>query len=68
MRGMEQLDLLREIDCFLAERKMSDSYFGKLACGNTEVVKRLRGDGSVTLKTAKRIRAFIAEREKERAQ
>jgi hypothetical protein len=68
MRGMEQNDLLREIDGFLAERKMSDSYFGKLACGNTEVVKRLRGDGSVTLKTAQRIRAFISTKRQERAQ
>lgn len=51
--------LLTEIDAFLAKSGMSESYFGKRATGNSELVKRLRDNGTVTLKTAGRVRDFI---------
>lgn len=55
-------DLLTEIHAFLAETGMGRSYFGKAACGNSEVVDRLERGKTVTLATAGKIRAFISER------
>jgi hypothetical protein len=55
-------DLLSEIRTFLARTGMGPSYFGDLACGNTELVRRLESGGSVTLRTAEKIRAFMAAR------
>lgn len=57
-------DLLTEIREFLAESGMGPTYFGKLATGNAELVRRLEAGRTVTLVTADRIRAFIAERRK----
>lgn len=54
-------DLLFEIREFLSRSGISASYFGKLACNNTDVVKRLEGGKTVTLTTAARCRQFIAE-------
>ncbi len=62
MRAMEK-ELLNEIDQFLAASGMKASYFGKAACGNSELIARLRDGKTVTLATVSRIRAFIAERE-----
>ena len=56
-------DLLNEIETFLARSKLGSSYFGKAACGNSEVVERLRNGGTVTLVTAQKIRDFINSRE-----
>ena len=58
---MEKL-LLDEIKQFLTRTGMGPSYFGDLACGNTELVRRLESGGSVTLRTAEKIRAFMAAR------
>ena len=55
-------DLLTDIQAFLDETGMGPSYFGKAACGNSEVVDRLINGGTVTLVTADRIRNFINER------
>ena len=55
-------DLLSEIRTFLARTGMGPSYFGDIACGNTELVRRLESGGSVTLRTAEKIRAFMAAR------
>lgn len=55
-------DLLNEIRDFLTESRMGPTYFGKLACGIPEVVPRLEAGRTVTLETAKKIRAFIKER------
>lgn len=56
-------ELLSEIDRFLASSGMSASYFGKAACGNSELIARLRDGKTVTLTTVSRVRNFIAERE-----
>lgn len=52
-------DLLTDIRSFLTKSGMGPSYFGKVACGNSEVVDRLEAGGTVTLVTAERIREFI---------
>lgn len=60
--------LLREIERFIASTGMGPTYFGKLAVGNPMLVKRLRQGQRVTLETAERVRAFIAERTTEPAE
>jgi hypothetical protein len=57
---MEQ-ELLQEIRNFLKSSKMGPSYFGKRACGNSEVIARLESGKTVTLRTSVRIRTFISE-------
>jgi hypothetical protein len=54
--------LLREIRTFLAEYRMSPSYFGKAAVGNSEMVGRLEAGNTVTLRTAEKARRFMASR------
>ena len=61
MRRMDT-ELLAEIREFLSSTDMGRSYFGKLACGNSEVVSRLEEGKTVTLATAEKIRSFIASR------
>lgn len=53
-------DLLREIDAFIGRTGMGEAYFGKLACRNSELVRRLRSGGRVWPETAKAVREFIA--------
>jgi hypothetical protein len=55
-------DLLSEIRNFLRLSGMGPSYFGKASCGNSELVSRLERGATITLRTAEKIRAFIAER------
>lgn len=57
--------LLEEIDGFLAESGMGQSYFGKKAVGNSEIVQRLRDNRRCWPDTEERIRVFIsAERQR----
>lgn len=55
-------DLLSEIRAFLARTGMGPSYFGKVACGNSELVERLQAGKTVTLVTADRVRQYMAEK------
>jgi hypothetical protein len=57
---MEQ-ELLQEIREFLKSSGMGPSYFGKLACGNSEIIARLESGGTVTVRSLVRIRTFISE-------
>ena len=59
---MEQ-QLLTEIRDFLKSSKMGPSYFGKMACGNSEVIRRLENGGTVTVRSLVRIRTFMNEYE-----
>ena len=52
--------ILPEIDAFLKETGMAETYFGKRAAGNSELVARLRDGGSVHFKTEAKIRKFMA--------
>ena len=54
--------ILEEIDAFLAEVPMGESYFGKRAVGNSEIVARLRGGGRIWPETIDRLRAFMGAR------
>ena len=60
--------LLADIDAFLSETGMGESYFGKAAVGNSEVVSRLRSGGRVWPETETRLRSFIAARKDQAAQ
>lgn len=57
-----ETDLLTEIRAFLNESKIGRSYFGKAACGNSELVERLEAGRRVWPDTEQKVRAFIAER------
>lgn len=58
------ITLLREIETFLAETGMGESYFGKAAAGNSELVPRLRSNGRVWPETAAKVRSFMKTRRK----
>ena len=53
--------LLKAVEDFLSQSGMGASYFGKVAVGNSELVKRLRAGGRVLVDTDRDVRAFIAE-------
>jgi hypothetical protein len=54
--------LLSEIEDFLSRVKMGESYFGKAACGNSELITRLRNGGRVWPETEQRVRDFMSSR------
>ncbi len=54
--------LLSEIRNFLSETGMGRSYFGKISCGNSELVERLEEGKTVTLVTAEKVTSFIRSR------
>ncbi len=54
-------DLLSDIETFLAEFGVSPTKFGLAAINDGHLVKNLRGGASVTLRTADKVRAYMAE-------
>ncbi len=52
-------DVLREISDFCRDAQLAESTFGRLAVNDGKLVSRLREGGSVTLKTAARLRTFM---------
>jgi phosphopantothenoylcysteine decarboxylase / phosphopantothenate---cysteine ligase len=52
--------LLTEIEGFLADSGVSPTKFGLAAVNDGHLVKNLRGGASVTLKTADKVRAYMA--------
>jgi hypothetical protein len=62
MGGMAQtpLTLLQEIEGFLSETGMGETYFGKKSAGNSELVARLRDGRRVWPETEIKIRSFMA--------
>lgn len=54
--------LLRDIERFLDESGMAETYFGKRAVGNSELVSRLRGGGRIWPETEEKARAFMKVR------
>ena len=59
--------LLDEIREFIKSSGMGPSYFGTLACGNSNLLRNLESGKTVTLRTAERVRTFMNSR-KEAAQ
>lgn len=55
-------ELLTDIRSFLEQSGMGPSYFGKVACGNSELVERLESGRRVWPETEEKVRTFIAER------
>ena len=51
--------ILPEIESFLSETGMGESYFGKKAVGNSELVDRLRNGRRIWPDTEDRVRDFI---------
>jgi hypothetical protein len=60
MTSETHMRLIDEIEQYLASSGMGEAYFGRRACGNTEVVKRLRSGRDVRTGTADALRAFMA--------
>lgn len=58
----EPPSLLADIDAFLEASQMGESYFGKAAASNSELVPRLRAGGRCWPETQEKVRAFIRER------
>lgn len=54
-------DLLTDIRSFLAETGMGRSYFGKAACGNSELVARLEKGRRVWPETEVKVRVFMRQ-------
>lgn len=54
--------LIRDIDTFLEETGMSESYLGKKGVGNSEIVPRLRRGGRIWPETEARLRSFMLMR------
>ncbi|MEY1555301.1 hypothetical protein AB3Y40_06665 [Yoonia sp. R2331] len=54
-----QTTLIDAVETFLAESGMGETYFGKLAARNSELVKRLRSGGRVWPETEAEVRDFI---------
>jgi len=59
MANISSQKLLTEIREFLEETRMGPSYFGKVAVGNSELVKRLEEGRSILTNTEARARAFM---------
>lgn len=57
---MSKPDLLKDIEDFLSRTGMGETYFGKRAARNSELVARLRNGGRVWPETEKAVRSFIA--------
>lgn len=55
-------ELISEIEAFLAESGMGETYFGKAAAKNSELVSRLRKGGRVWPETENAVRKFIKNR------
>jgi len=60
MAHIRHQDLLDEIDSFLARTGMGPSYFGKIACGNSELVQRLRRGRRIWPETEEQVRSFMS--------
>lgn len=62
MKQIVHPDLLSKIDAFLSETGMGESYFGKAAAGNSELVRRLRQGGRVWPETERQVVEFMKQR------
>lgn len=66
LRGMMHTDtsptsaLLADVEAFLSVTGMGESYFGKRAVNNSELVKRLRAGRPILATTEANVRAFMA--------
>jgi hypothetical protein len=59
MNNIQHPALLSQIEAFLADNPMGETYFGKKAVGNSELIARLRAGRFVSPATEKKVRSFI---------
>jgi hypothetical protein len=52
--------IVKEIDAFLADTGMAETYFGALAVKNPNLISRVRAGGDMNSRTIDRVREFIA--------
>jgi hypothetical protein len=56
---MDNTELLRELDTFLAEYGIADSTFGVRAVGDSHLVRRIRDGRPIRRSTVLRVRQFM---------
>ncbi len=66
MKTDQSAILLSKIDAFITDAGMGESYFGKRAVGNSELVGRLRNGRPVLQDTAAKVVEFIRAERKRR--
>jgi hypothetical protein len=54
-----QSDLLTEIEAFIATHKIAETTFGRLVVNDGQMLRRLRAEENMTLKTLDRVRAYL---------
>ena len=54
-------DILREIESFCAEHKLTDGQFGLMALNDKNFVPQLRDGRDIRLSTGEKVRAFMEE-------
>ena len=60
--GTTRATLIRTIEGFLADVRLSERRFGEEAVGDAKVLRRLRGGAGVSLATIERIETYIDAR------
>lgn len=58
----ETAALLSEIEVFLSETGMGETYFGKVVSGNSELVKRLRAGKRMWPETIEKAREYMKQK------
>ncbi len=53
-------DILAQVEGFCATHSLKPSTFGRMAIGDANLITNLKADRSLTLKTARRIVAFMS--------
>jgi hypothetical protein len=56
----EIADLLRATEAYCAAHSIAESTLGRLAVNDGKLFARLRGGSSITMRTEKKLRAFMA--------
>jgi tRNA-dihydrouridine synthase len=54
------MDLISEIDEFIARTGMAPTAIGRAAFGNPHVVRRIKSGENITTRTISKLRAFMA--------
>ena len=62
----ETQKLIAEIDAFLAKSGMAATTFGQRAVRNWRIVEQIKTGSNIGLKTAARLRGYIADHENDR--
>lgn len=61
-REISPNEFLEEVEAFLAQTGMGETYFGRVSVGNSELVNRLRAGGRCWPETQRKARDFMIAR------